>query len=101
MRWNSLWQLVSGMWRRKKTPIVKRSRFRYTQLMVDHLEAREMLSSTPPTILQSGVLPITGSTLTSALPAIQVDFSDSMTNAVLNTSNYVLLGSTGILVPIN
>jgi FG-GAP-like repeat len=58
-----------------------------------------MLSGTPPTIIQAGVLPVTGSN-TSATPALQVEFSDSMTNSALNVNNYVLLGSSGTLVPI-
>ena len=86
-------------WHQAKTPIRKRPDRRYRKLTFDLLEHREMLSGTPPTVIQAGVLPVAGST-TTATPSLQVQFSDSMTTSALNPSNYVLLGSSGVLVPI-
>ncbi len=99
MRWKSFLRFFTRAWRQAKTPIRKRAEPRFRQLHFDLLEQREMLSGAPPTIIQAGVLPVTGSN-TSATPILQVEFSDSMTNSALSPSNYVLLGSSGVLVPI-
>jgi hypothetical protein len=99
MRWKSFLRFFTHAWRQARTPIRKRPDTRYWQLKFDLLEQREMLSASPPTIVQAGILPVTGTT-TSATPTLQVEFSDSMTNSALSPSNYVLLGSTGTLVPI-
>lgn len=99
MRWKSFLRFFLQAWRRTRVPIRKRPEQRFHRLSFDHLEEREMLSGTPPTIVQAGVLPVNGST-TSATPTLQIEFSDSMTNSALNPDNYVLLGSNGAPVPI-
>ncbi len=98
MRWKSFLRFFTRAWRQAKIPLRKRPDSRYRRLTIDVLEQRELLSA-PPTILQAGVLPVTGST-TSATPTLQIEFSDSMMAAALNSSNYILLGSSGTLVPI-
>jgi FG-GAP-like repeat/FG-GAP repeat len=102
MRWNSFLRFLKRAWQSNKTPIRKRPSSRFSQLKLEMLESREMLSSAPPTIVAAGVLPVNGSSTTSSHPIIQVQFSDAMTSAsALNASNYVLLGATSGPVPIN
>src|SRR5689334_7674744 len=99
MRWKSYLRFFKQAWQASKAPIRKKPNFRFSPLRLELLESREMLSGTPPTILSAQ--PVTGSSTASAHPVIQVQFSDTMTASALNPNNYVLLGATSGIVPIN
>ncbi len=64
------------------------------RLVVEALESRNLLSNYP-TIVASGVLPVSGSTTSSNPPTIQVTFSEQMGNSATTKANYVLLDANG------
>ncbi len=97
--------LSNRFWRRKTSPIVKRRPSWYSPVL-ESLEKRELLATTP-VILSVGVLPVSGSTTASATPIIQVQYNESMVatsptaiGSATNPDAYLLLGSTGNVVPI-
>ena len=101
MRLKSILQFFNRTWQKQRPIARKRQRSPFAALLIEQLERRDLLAGIPPTLVTAGILPVDGSSTTSALPVIQVEFSDTMTNSALNPSNYVLLGSTGTVVPIN
>ncbi|HZZ80389.1 MAG TPA: VCBS repeat-containing protein, partial [Gemmataceae bacterium] len=100
MRWKSFLRFFKRAWQVARTPIQTRRDWRHARIGFDVLETREMLSGTPPTVINVVITPPSGS----ASPTIQVNFSDTMVGSAgsgaLNPNNYVLLGSTGTVVPI-
>src|SRR5262245_6051828 len=98
MRFKSFLRYLSGDWKKRQPARKKRSDHGLRPL-VELLERRDLL--TAPTIIASGVLPQDGASTPTGLPVIQVQFSESMTNSALTANNYVLIGSTGNIIPIN
>lgn len=101
MHFKSLFKFLSRPWKRTR-PICKRPfANRSARLLVEMLERRELLANDIPTLVSAGILPVDGSTTTNGLPTIQVQYSETMSASVLNAKNYVLLGSSGDVVPID
>ncbi len=99
MGFRSFFQFFNRTWR-KKQPITKNPpQPLNAKLMVEMLERRDLL--TVPGLVAAGVLPLDGTSVNSGSPIIQVQFTETMSNSVLNPGNYVLLGSSGNSIPID
>src|SRR3712207_5754604 len=98
MRFQSLLRFLPGS-RAKRRPA--RVRPNSSRLAVELLERRELLAGNVPTIDAVGVQPVDGSTASTGLPILQVKFSEKMTSSVLTPSNYILVGTAGVRVPID
>src|ERR1700692_4853837 len=100
MKFMSFVRFFGTRWLRGKS---RRERFTprpaRAQLMLEALEHRVMLSSSPPTIVS--VVPVDHSLTTNQTPLVQITFSEPMVGSnaaqtgASNPSNYELLDSNG------
>jgi hypothetical protein len=97
MRFSSYLASFNNRSKTRRKNAKSKPRFR---LFVEHLEKRELLSTTPPFI--KSVTPLDGSTITNTLPALQITFSEPMNFAqAANASNYLLFGNNGAPVSVD
>jgi FG-GAP-like repeat/Bacterial Ig-like domain/Domain of unknown function (DUF4214) len=94
MKFHPLSALFGGRNSRRSRPSEKRRTHRLSRLGVESLEQRELLSITPPRIVN--VTPPDGSVTTTATPVIAITFNEAMNaSQVQNVANYSMFDATG------